>query len=52
MAGYQEKTRGQIKVGFVADFTVLEENPFTIEKENLADIHVLKTIISEQIVFG
>lgn len=52
LAGYQEKTRGQIKVGFVADFTVLEENPFMIEKENLADIHVLKTIISDQIVFG
>lgn len=52
IAGYQEKTRGQIKAGFVADFTVLKENPFDVKKEELADIHVLKTIVSEKIVFN
>ncbi|MCO7175168.1 amidohydrolase [Sporolactobacillus kofuensis] len=44
-------TRGTIRVGKVADFTVLDLDPFHIDPAALRNIKVQKTIVNEQIVF-
>lgn len=52
IADYHADTRGQIKVGHVADFTLLHENPFTVPVENLHQIKVAQTVVSEKIVYA
>ena len=51
-ACYHETTRGMIKPGFVSDFTILKDNPFTVSTKELRTIKVLKTVIANQIVFS
>lgn len=41
---FEEKTKGSIEPGKLADLAVLSENPLTIERAKLADIKVLETI--------
>src|SRR5699024_11353875 len=40
-----EKT-GLIKAGYEADFTVLNKNPFEIDKKELATIQATKTVVN------
>ncbi|MCC7375133.1 MAG: amidohydrolase [Verrucomicrobiales bacterium] len=41
---FEEKSKGSIEVGKLADFVVLSENPMTIDQDKLADIKILETI--------
>jgi predicted amidohydrolase YtcJ len=41
---FEEKTKGSIEVGKLADFVILDKDPTTIDPENLDTIKVLETI--------
>ena len=41
---FEEKSKGSIEVGKLADFTVLDQNPLTIDPLKIAGIKVLETI--------
>ncbi|WP_313799528.1 amidohydrolase [Cytobacillus sp.] len=50
-AASHENDRGMIKEGFLADFTILEDDIFKIAPDEMADIAVAQTVIGGQIVF-
>ncbi|CPN95716.1 Amidohydrolase family [Staphylococcus aureus] len=42
---------GFIKEGYEADFTVLNKNPFKIDKRELATVQAVKTVVNGKIVY-
>jgi predicted amidohydrolase YtcJ len=51
-AGFQEKDRGSIEVGKLADFVLLSRDIFAIaEKDEIADTKVLLTVVGGKVVF-
>lgn len=50
-AMHKEKTVGSIETGKLADFAVLDKNPFEVEAKDLLDIEVVETWISGEKIF-
>ncbi|MCF6138232.1 amidohydrolase [Pseudalkalibacillus berkeleyi] len=48
----KEDEMGRIKSGYSADFTVLSEDLFRIDPENIPDVTVLKTVVNNSIVYA
>lgn len=48
---FEENSKGTIEKGKFADFVVLSENPFNVEKENIKDIFVIKSIKRGKVLF-
>ncbi|WP_020156391.1 amidohydrolase [Caldibacillus debilis] len=48
----REGTRGKIKPGYDADFTILNKNIFEIPPEEILDVEVCGTVIGGKIVYG
>lgn len=49
---FEEKTRGSIEPGKMADFTILQENPLTIDPVKIRDIPILQTIVGGKTVYS
>ena len=50
-ASFEEDFKGRIAPGFAADFTVLEEDPFTVRPEELHRIRVMETYLGGRCVY-
>jgi predicted amidohydrolase YtcJ len=46
-----ERTEGRLREGFVADITVLDEDPLTVEPDELPDVPVAATVVDGRVVF-
>jgi predicted amidohydrolase YtcJ len=51
-AGFEEKTKGSIEPGKLADLVVLAEDPFSIPIDTLKDIEVEMTMVGGRIVYN
>ncbi len=51
-AGFEEKIKGSITPGKVADLIMLDEDPFSVPSDSVKDIQVLMTMIGGRIVWG
>jgi hypothetical protein len=45
-ATFEENERGTLKVGKIADFAVLDKNPFEVNPEDIQTIKVIETYIN------
>ena len=45
----QQNTIGSIEVGKLADFTVLEQDPYTVPAQNLRDIPIWGTVLGGEV---
>lgn len=50
-ANYEENIKGTIEVGKFADMIVLSDDIFNIDKDKIADVKVIKTIIDGKLVY-
>ena len=50
-ASFDENNKGSIKEGLLADFAVMDGNPFETEHKNLHNIKALKTYLGGKIVY-
>ncbi|MBS1486568.1 MAG: amidohydrolase [Bacteroidetes bacterium] len=50
-ASFDEKIKGSLETGKLADLVVLDQNIFSVAPEKIRDIKVLKTIVGGKIVF-
>ena len=50
-AGFNEDHLGRLHEGYLADITVLSENPLTVAAETLPKLKVILTIVGGEIVY-
>ncbi len=50
-AEFQEKEKGTIEVGKLADFVILSDDIFTIEPSKIRDVKVLTTVVDGRVVY-
>ncbi len=50
-ATFEEHKKGQFKEGMLADFTIMEEDPRTVDPEHLDQIKISQTIIGGETVY-
>ncbi|MFX1503677.1 MAG: amidohydrolase, partial [Promethearchaeota archaeon] len=50
-AAFEEKTKGSIEVGKLADLVILDQNPLKAKKDKIEEIQVLQTIIRGKTVY-
>lgn len=51
-ASFEEKLKGEIKPGMLADFVILGDNPFTVSPSSLRDIPVCATFLGGKMVYS
>jgi predicted amidohydrolase YtcJ len=51
-AAFQEKDRGSVEVGKLADFTVLSADIMTVPEPQILSSHVVMTIIGGEVVYA
>ena len=51
-ASFEENEKGTLSEGNLADMTILSEDPFEVELDNIKDIEVLTTILGGEIVYS
>ena len=49
---FEEKDKGSLEVGKLADMVVLDDNPLTIDPAGIKDIEVLATIVGGKTAYG
>ena len=50
-AEFQEKEKGKLKAGMLADLVVLDRDLFTIKPETIRDAHVVMTVVGGKVVY-
>ncbi len=50
-SSFEEKEKGSIRPGMLADFTVLGADPFTVDTDSIKDIPVLATYVGGEAVY-
>ena len=51
-ASFEESVKGRIVPGFLADFTVLEKDPFAVEPKHLHEIRVVECYLGGRLVWS
>lgn len=51
-SSFEENEKGKIQSGMLADFVVLEENPFVVETDQIKNIKIRATYLGGKRVFG
>jgi hypothetical protein len=49
--GFEEKDKGTLEVGKLADIAVLAEDPFAIQPERIKDLKVEMTIVGGEVKY-
>ena len=50
-ASFEEKTRGSIEIGKLADLVVLDRDPLAVKPEEIRSLRVKKTVVGGKVVF-
>lgn len=51
-AEFEEKRKGTLEVGKLADITILDADIFKVAPEKIRDLHIVKTIVGGKIVYS